>query len=166
VTKGYKVCGRREGKAYLEALRPVTVPDRDGKQYLQCPGFSIPCDNAENPYSEGMTVDQVLKDINAKENKMICAPEKSLCPITQFKLDYIENTGELDLFTDIGADTLPYTKFVISAGPPCLSPHEVPQGQNTVFTDELTRDLAGCSTDRFYGGSTDERYEQQNVMMS
>ena len=102
-------------------------------------------------------------DPSAKENRLVCVPDESQCPVTGMTLRYDEATEQVKLATFKNADSTPLTKFKLSSGRPCLSPHEVPQDPSTIFTDELVADMAPCSTDRFYGGSTDERYIQLDM---
>lgn len=161
VTAGYKICGRRGGQTFLEMLRPEKRTNLDDTDYLRCPGMSVPCD--DDPYSETQSAQEVLFDANAKENKIYCAPTKEECPITGMSLRYDEAQETMVLETFKNANDYALTKFVLAAGRPCLSPHELNQDKGTIFTDELSSGLAPCTVSQFYGGGTDERFTTLNL---
>lgn len=163
IVHGFKICGKRNGASFMFAQRPIIEQNSDGSTFFTCPGTTVPCD--QDPFSTTQTVNEVLKDQNAKENKLICAQTSDLCPITSMTIRYDETKKEFEIDTTKDANNLPLSKFTISNGRPCLSPLETPSPPNKQFTDEMTKTLGPCQQKEFYGTAVDPRYMEMDVQI-
>jgi hypothetical protein len=114
---GYRFCGKAEGNSFLTATRPGIEIEPNGAENLRCPLDKVSCD--PESYTEDKLVREILLDLNAKENYMICASVEEFCPVTGINLKYNEEnkeSGEFEMTLSREASNLPLTKFAISSG--------------------------------------------------
>lgn len=103
---GHKICGKRGGVSFLNAVRPISSAPKNGK--ISCPDGFEPCDPKGNP------------------EFTICRPVAvngtDFCPITN--VVFSQDFSKLN-FTKKG-DAMPMMKFKLSQEQPCLDPSLLP----------------------------------------